>query len=94
MTRNQTSFSLWQFLISCHPASEHDRDKSTEKLRGHTFGSRVLSRTAPQCLTSIHRPVDLVLPTNSRKGDKVKAAPRSRFGGVLTNIMATRASIK
>jgi hypothetical protein len=32
--------TLWQFLIRCHPAFEHDR--STDKLRGRTFGSRAI----------------------------------------------------
>jgi hypothetical protein len=34
---------IWQFLISCHPAPEHYRDGSTEKIRGH-----ILVRTPPR----------------------------------------------
>ena len=40
MPRKYPSLTLWQFLIRCHPAFEHDR--STDKLRGHTFGSRAI----------------------------------------------------
>jgi hypothetical protein len=50
MPRNNPSLPLWQFLMSCHLASEHDRDRSTEKLRGHTFGARVLPQTVPPLL--------------------------------------------
>jgi hypothetical protein len=55
MRRNWHSLAQWQFLISCHRASEHDRDRLTEKLRGHIFGSRVLPPAASSYL--INRPV-------------------------------------
>ena len=53
MRRNWRSLAQWQFLISCHRASEHD--SLTVKLRGHVFGSRVLPRTAPPCLINKSR---------------------------------------
>jgi hypothetical protein len=44
MRRNWHFLAKWQFLISCHRASEHDRDRLTEKLRGQIFGSWLLPR--------------------------------------------------